>query len=243
MPEHATLALDPKPLLASERVLPILDSIIEMGNNVLRWITFPLSWRAIEGENTALTEFLRRCNQVFERRNVACESCSGSVGDALPDSEWFIHVEGLRELQNSTCYNCLKHYCYNCMDDENGGLLLKFCSICENEYCYECSSTVQCTYCDEDYCIECRSTEDCGGCGNKCCSECIESCGGSLTLTCNVKFCGGCAYESTEEEKCGKCGKLFCNECWDFHGCNNCHRGYCGNCRESDEAVFCKQCA
>ena len=236
--EHKSPVLDPKPLLSDDHVLPILDSIIDRHTNGLRSIVFPKSWRE-NSQNAVLNYFMRRCNQMFERRNITCTKCDELVEDSTT-LLWF-PIEGRNYgLQSYSCYNCVKHFCYNCMDDdENGGLLLKFCKICEQEYCYECSSTVTCMNCEEDYCKECRSMEDCGGCGDKCCSECIKNCGSLYRgHPCSLKFCGGCA---DEREKCHLCRLPFCTVC-SIVVCSSCNQGYCGSCRGSNKATCCDQC-
>ena len=86
--EHKSPVLDAEPLISCAQVLPILDSIIEIDNNVLWSIVFPKSWR--RERHRVLTEFMGRCNQMFERRNATCTHCDGLVGEhSLVERGWF----------------------------------------------------------------------------------------------------------------------------------------------------------
>ena len=137
--KHKSPVLYLPPQISCEHVLPILDSIIEREDNVLRSITFPESWR--REENVVLNEFMERCNQVFESRNVTCVKCSASVEDSNLRRErqglaWF-HIDGHGNcgVQNFTCYDCIKYFCFNCIEDEGTGrFFLLDCENCKKSY-------------------------------------------------------------------------------------------------------------
>lgn len=217
--EHKNPLIDPKPLLSCELVLPVLDNIIGRDENVLQHLTFPNSWR-YEG-NTVLNYFMRRCNEMFRRRNITCTQCDTSVEQH--HCAWFTLTGRRYGVQRFTCYNCMTHYCNDC-DDEDGKHILRYCDICEKYYCRACVSTEECVSCNECYCKECKSLEECGECNDKCCSKCIAKCGGaSVGLQCDVKVCKSCAGG----RRCNKCSILLCDFCWEFRG--GC--GHCGNCQ------------
>ena len=225
--EHKSPVLDSEPRLSRENVLPILGSIIERDDSALKHLTFPMSWREIEGRNTALREFMERCNQMFERRNVRCTKCDKSVDEDA--NMWFPLAGNFYGRQGFTCYTCTTHFCY-CCDDDGGKNIYGYCELCEKEYCRECGPIDMCDGCDRKFCKECKSMEECGDCANIYCEDCepMEKCGGSPEgRRCDEEICGGCV---NEDERCGKCDKPFCDSCWEVHRCNSCNRGYCGDC-------------
>ena len=104
----------------------------------------------------------------------------------------------------SPACSCMKHYCYNCMDDENGVNHLEHCDFCEKDHCRECVSIEECaTVCHNYYCKECKVIEECSECQVQYCVECepLQKCGGS----CNNKLCESCARGG----KCEKCSTFF----------------------------------
>lgn len=177
--------LDPEPLMSWDLVLPILDSIIGRDDNVMRSIVFPKSWRKVV--NPVLNEFMERCNQVFERRNITCPGCDRLVEETYHDP-WFPLERVYYGVQGYTCRNCLKHFCYDC-EDNNGKGLLRYCNHCEKDYCGECAQMEECGECNNDYCKNCKSIEKCSGCQRNYCKECksIENCG-----DCGYFHCGDC---------------------------------------------------
>ena len=242
--EHKSPILDPEPLLSCDHVLPILGSIIGRDDNIVKHLTFPKSWRH-EG-NTALTEFMGRCNEMFERRNITCTHCDGLVGEhGLVEWGWFPLEGQFYGQQSFTCFSCMKHYCHECNDGKGGfHFPMTNCKCCEKVYCLDCSSVESCKGCYKDHCKECKPVEECAGCGDKCCSECIENCVGSPGgCDGTLKFCYECASERGE---CDKCCKRFCDACWSHpnrHECEKCGRVYCGDCRESTDGASCENCA
>ena len=207
--EHKSPMPDAEPLLSCEHVLPILDSIIEREESVLHSITFPESWR--REENVVLNEFMRRCNEMFVRRNITCPTCDESVEEI--DVEWFLlHDPSQGDyygLQEYTCYNCLGHFCHGCEDEED----LNYCCNCKKHYCNECVSIEECVKCDKSYCKGCKFLEKCVECDEYYCKDCqsLVNCGGSqegrgLLPQCKKKFCEDCITDpnrlSGECEKC-----------------------------------------
>lgn len=188
--EHKSPILDADPLLSCEHLLPILDSIIERDDNVLRSITFPECWRR-GGRNSLLNEFMGRCDEVFQRRSITCTECDESVEEIGrvrglelgPD--WFTLQGAFYGLQNYTCYSCSKHFCYSCSDEGKG---LTFCGNCVKEYCHECAPVV----------------EECKSCHEYCCKGCMTKCVGSSAHghQCNKKFCESCAPSGKRCDVC-----------------------------------------
>ena len=240
--EHKSPEIYQTPL-SQENILTILDTIIERDDNVLRSIVFPKRWREQQRGNTALTAFMGRCNQMFDRRNIACAECDELFEDNPHWSgEWFPLEGGNRGIQRLTCYNCTKHFCYNCNDEglhHTGDILLDCCGTCEKSYCGECASMEKCRGCPKTFCKKCKSIEKCSDCDKSYCKRCssIKKCGGSSWgLNCNVKVCVNCSAG-----ECEKCWIPFCGDCHSSYSCSGCDRAYfCGNCCDSsDEEGFC----
>ena len=122
---------------------------------MLQSIVFPKMWREIEGNTglfypssvSSLISFMRRCNLMLEmrHRNTTCagSGCEAVVSETIWGRQWqpFIRDERKKRffrLQRHTCYDCLKHFCYGC-EDENGRDSLLLCEFCEKEYCIKCS--------------------------------------------------------------------------------------------------------
>ena len=225
--------LDVEPLLSC--VLPILDSIIERDDNVLRSIVFPKRWRRVG--NAVLTDFLGRCNQMFRSRNISCVKCDLNIISL----QWFPLRGKFYGLQKNTCYSCTKHFCYNCTVEENGGLHLKYCENCEKERCHECMPVEQCDVCESDYCKQCNPIEQCRECGDFSCGDCqiMGRCRGTIGgIRCSATFCERCT-----PSECAGCLKPFCDDCRDFHVCKKCGRFHCGDCSKSKRGTFCEHCA
>lgn len=168
---------------------------------MLREIVFLKSWRSY-----VMTDFMGRCNQMFERCDITCPKCSRPVEQTYPYS-WFPLEGEFYGLQSYTCYNCMKHFCHECTNEENGEDVLLYCKICEKEYCTECASMETCAECNDAYCNECKSMVECGECNNNFCSNCIAKCG---RFQCNENVCNSCA----DERSCNDCNILLCCACW-----------------------------
>ena len=155
-------------LISCYFVLRILDSIIGRDDCALRSIIFPKRWCSSRGGNIALNEFMWRCNQVFEARHITCPGCDRLVEDTSQLSwqlSWFPPSGVYYGSQNFTCYNCLRHFCYSC-DDENGKDLLRHCNHCKMDYCRQCEPIEKCVDCEHYYCRECKSMSKCAECGD-----------------------------------------------------------------------------
>ena len=178
---------------------------------------------------------------MFERRNITCTKCDESLVTA--DHSCFILQGEFYGLQYFTCYSCMKHFCYDC-EDEDGeeywGRVLRRCRICDKSYCRECSSMKECDYCQESYCKKCKGLEKCGECGDNYCGECepLIKCGGS-SFRCSEKKFDRCV---DEKRKCDLCSIPFCDACCDLHECFECRNAYCGKCRDADGATLCNRC-
>ena len=151
-------------------------------------IVFPKSWRDIGVGNTVLNDFMERCNQMFSGRNITCQECDNPVEDP-----WFrTHRGTLYGIHDYTCYSCLKHFCYEC-EDNNGTYLLQFCELCQKDYCGECEPILTCAMCAKTCCKKCLPMKTCGECGNYCCGR-DELCGSmSECRDCGIDY-GDCCH-------------------------------------------------
>ena len=75
--QHKSSLLDPEPSISEEEVIPILTSIINAEGNSMTHLQLPLIWRMTE--DTLLTNFLTRYNNVLARRRCNCKACDRSV--------------------------------------------------------------------------------------------------------------------------------------------------------------------
>ena len=146
-----------------------------------------------------LNEFMERCNQVFGRRNITCPGCDSLV-EVTEDQALFPLSGKFYGIQAFTCYTCLKHFCYNC-EDNNGKSILKNCDFCDRDYCRECAQMEECGECSRDFCKKCISIEKCSGC--------------HLTIQYTHNYCKECKSMT----KCGDCGNCYCGDCDVSHEC------------------------
>eukprot|EP00985_Skeletonema_marinoi_P013820 scaffold6904_cov140-Skeletonema_marinoi.AAC.2 len=231
---HKKLQLDPAPPLSCDLVLPILDSIISQENNSLKHLLFPYDWRE-EEVRLRLLEFLERYDGMLENSPTAC---CGTRLDGLIcyDDDWF-------GIQDWTCSECAKNYCYDCTDEDDSKQLY-FCFICGRNYCTSCAAMVACSGCDNSVCVDCIPHTACSNshCTNVVCNECLHKCG-----ECNKGWCFAC----DDCMSCEDCYKRCCGECSEtvgvngVHECCNCGSMLCNECRVGEckrNPLDCKEC-
>jgi len=169
--KHQSPRLSSRPPISRDFVLPILDSIIEREGCSLRHVQFPSVWSE-GGKSIQFEQFRIRYNEMLDNRGVGCAKCNTNLPPG--DLSWI----GERIVQNFTCYECLKHFCITCTNDD-GEDVLGHCHNCKKGYCTDCQKSKGCICCDFEYCVDCRDFTDCSGCDSVFCEECIAS--GSAT--------------------------------------------------------------
>eukprot|EP00984_Skeletonema_dohrnii_P008417 scaffold3090_cov75-Skeletonema_dohrnii-CCMP3373.AAC.1 len=128
--KHKSPNIRPEPSISREFVLPILDSIIEAEDCSLRHVQFPSAWSAWGMED--YEQILRRYNEMLVNHGISCLKCN--VNLPPEDESWGCIRYG---SQKYTCYECLKHYCEVCTDDDDG-YMLSYCRLCERRLCVDC---------------------------------------------------------------------------------------------------------
>ena len=211
--------ISPPPSISFTHVLPILDSIIQRGNNRLSHIQFPHISRDIvlgrSSDSTDFRHFVTRYNQMWKKRGVVgCAKCNADINacsdsNKLNSNRW-MHIFG---TQFNTCYSCMKHYCDDCSSkvlyDENGRVdsqMLAFCTHCHKYYCADCKRMERCQVgigCDKYVCSDCNFFEKCSGCHWKMCGDChSERREGSCN---NEAYCDFCEIGTPCSSICTPC--------------------------------------
>ncbi len=224
--------LHPDPSIARELVLPILDSIIDAAMGcaegcALKYVQFPYKWlrlmRRDRSTGPAFHDFLLLYNQMLENREtVRCLHCKHSIppnGD-----EWIgTSQDKFYGTHSFTCYQCTKHYCYDCNDREETRWFLRGCHRCEREYCKDCAWVYECW---KDNNLPCDHW-DC----EHCALECNE---------CNDRICWGCVGTEGDDGVCSYCDVAYCEDCNKVDGldgtkmvrfCSRCSKFCCNSCR------------
>ncbi len=215
---HSLPQLDPDPALSCDHVLPILHSIISQESNSIKHIMFPHSWQ--EPYSFRFHEFLERYDAMLEISTMAC--CGKRLDNGL--------ILFSEAIQDWTCSECTKYYCYKCTD-EDGIEILRFCQTCERNYCSSCAAMVQCSTCSDFVCVDCVPHIACPNstCSNELiyCKDCREECN-----ECKKSWCFGCM----DCVLCEVCSRACCRSCSDKEGVNGVHA--CGVC----EDYLCNDC-
>eukprot|EP00984_Skeletonema_dohrnii_P010728 scaffold4209_cov121-Skeletonema_dohrnii-CCMP3373.AAC.1 len=244
---HQLPQLDPAPQLSCGQVFPILESIINQERNSLKHLQFPHVWRDKKHYSYSYSYLDFRFLQFLERYDGMLENsltaCCGTRLD-LADGLIFFGDEDFG-VQDHTCSECIKNYCYKCTD-EYGNKLVHFCHTCERNYCTTCTAMVECSSCAEYVCVDCAPLNDCANpsCTNINCKGCRSEC-----EVCNKKWCHNC-------EDCPFCENCYevgcCFECSDKEGvngvywCDICESYSCDKCRVKQcqsGGNNCKECA
>ena len=201
--------LDPEPPISCDAVLPILDSIIASDRCAIKHLQFPYKWRRDRSTESEFHAFIEQYNEMREERDtISCSNCNQNL--PLDGRHWIGMQGGLHHtsfLHNYTCYQCTKHYCDGCTDDE-GGLILQYCELCQRDYCKGCEKFGFCELCENDFCEYCSKFVECNECHKNICSGCMEDDCYACSY-CDVAYCSSC----NKMELCEQCRKRCCNPC------------------------------
>jgi hypothetical protein len=240
--KHQIAKIDPEPPISCELVLPILNSIISQDGCSLIHLQFPKKWQRARGQQ--FEDFVTRYKQMLTNRGgVRCDyfPFGSECNNALPPqrSEWTNNGWVRREeewidtesdcCQRYTCYECLKHYCDECVD-EYGHSVLRLCTWCGRRHCDNCERIQICFECEEGKCVNCLETTNCDACEGLMCKNCYEN--AMKCSECSDRFCTN--NQCTDNCLLGcfnmDCGQIFCRNCWDGTRCDDCQRGFCSGC-------------
>ena len=219
---HQLPQLEPAPQLSCGQVFPVLESIISQERCSLKHVQFPHVWRDKKPYfDFQLIQFLERYDGMLENSLTAC--CGTRLDDGLicfGDEDYGV--------QDHTCSECTKNYCYKCTD-EDGNKLVHFCRTCERNYCTTCTAMVECIACVDFVCVDCAPLNDCSNpsCTELVCKDCRSECD-----VCNKKWC----YSCEDCPLCENCFKGCCFDCSDMEGANGVY--YCDIC----ETYSCDKC-
>ena len=186
-----------EPEISEADVIPILDSIISIDGNVLKFIMFPKKWR--DAKTNELTGFLIRYNRVLESRDPKCTKCNSCL---LREECLLMSSYGRDEdfgTQHHCCNMCLKNFCYDWADqheNDDAGPLNR-CDNCLKDYCHDCVQMGYCDKCKQLLCVGCRKVKSCDGCFDDFCDYCEE------------RIC----YHTWGATYCATCSQIKCDEC------------------------------
>jgi hypothetical protein len=233
-----------EPFLSKTIVMQVLESIVDSEQSSLKYIQFPKMWRDELFQSGQFDEFFSKYDQSGNRRNIRCAKCCNLCHEVLSSGS---RVPNTHASQDSTCYNCLQNFCYECAVDEDLAIpQLAACQGCEKEFCHNCVEMICCDTCVEEelgfqtknYCSwDCAKRFICNQCNNVLCGVwdgCgkIESCKG-----CNETACATCmsyircSYSSIQKPRCGEehCGQCYGKENCTVSKCGQCYLEYCVN--------------
>jgi len=161
--DHESPKLDPEPPISCAEVIPILDSIIQRGEECsLKHLVFPKVWRNERNTESDFHAFLTRYNGYLSSRGDICLECSCN----LHGGGRMLQMDGQYQYgtQNFTCYDCMNQYCDDCRVDESAYYIEGFCSKCERIYCADCKTVKYCHCCENDICVDCIDFKQCSQC-------------------------------------------------------------------------------
>eukprot|EP00984_Skeletonema_dohrnii_P025056 scaffold14195_cov155-Skeletonema_dohrnii-CCMP3373.AAC.3 len=135
--DHKSPRLDPEPLISCTHVLPILDSIIERGEDCsLKHLMLPNEWRKERNTESDFHAFLTRYNELLCSREGRCLECRCNLSNRNRDDLHMLNMSAedgkFYGTQKYTCYDCTKQYCEDCEDDGVGIVLTAL--ISENAF-------------------------------------------------------------------------------------------------------------
>eukprot|EP00984_Skeletonema_dohrnii_P007861 scaffold2901_cov91-Skeletonema_dohrnii-CCMP3373.AAC.5 len=208
--------LSSRPPISCKFVVPILDSIIEREGCSLRHLQFPSVWS--KGRFLEFEQFCGRYNEMMGRGGIInCAKCN----TRLPtESVNWIDDYGIDRSQNYTCYECLKHYCEVCTDDDDKDMLSYY--ICKDCIASD-SNCNKCYKCEEHFCErDCDNQiwASCDSCKKNCCRDCDEEdiwTHNEKNGTDAIQFCDDC-----DTCYCGKCRAYMCQEKRSHKNCAGC---------------------
>jgi len=211
--------LVPEPPISCELVLPVLDSIIAREGCTLKHLQFPYKWRQWRRRQAdpEFHAFIRRYNEMLNNRDtVSCLNCDVDLPE---DGYNWINIRDGSKLYGKnkhTCCQCLKHYCYNCPEEEDEKDCLRYCNSCQRDYCRDCVKIVKCGNCHGFACEHCFKDKECDNCKDMLCPECVRD----------------------DSHECSYCGVLYCNNCNVDDGAGVDQVNFCEEC----EKICCKPC-
>jgi len=249
VPQYESPIVEPIPAISEDAIVPILDSIVGTPGNSLKQIQLPKKFREEGGERSlALYEFLEMYARLLERRLATCSKCARVLNRNRGSERGWLHKNCNSPwygLQNYTCYQCTKHFCYSCADEDDNGDILRWCLNCEKEYCATCVLSFECVGCSANICNGCKALRNCARCGRACCKDCLYEC-----KACHRTGCGDCINYL----QCwGRyCQKAHCEDCFDDKDlnvslCTSCGACFCPDCLSAacieDWETACSGCA
>mmetsp|Transcript_3607 Transcript_3607/g.7595 ORF Transcript_3607/g.7595 Transcript_3607/m.7595 type:complete len:412 (-) Transcript_3607:80-1315(-) len=257
--DHESAKLDPEPPISCAEVLPILDSIIERGEDCsLEHLQFPNEWRKERNTESDFHAFLTRYNDYLSRQAVVCLKCRCNLpGDERTGDGHMLRMdENQYGTQNFTCYDCMKHYCYECQEEEKDDAycMSSMCDNCNKRYCLNCCREGHCTSCDHWYCLDCIDMTRCFQCEDNTCLNCVSEirCDNNDCVDDNI-WCYDCVESGNVTICCDGCDGIYCSDCSDSYVhaakyCNACDDFRCGECRvtkcmEGSDCTGCYQLA
>jgi len=179
-------------------------------------------------------QILRRYNEMLVNHGASCLKCNVKLPPE--NGSWGCSYGS----QKYTCYECLKHYCSRCTNDDHEEML-SYCSVCEKNLCVDCQKKKRCNCCGSDFCVDCTDFTGCSRCGGIC-KECI----GKKCCLCEDLFCEDCEDEIWT--RCDTCEKALCRDCLEgsnWPKCDECWDDFCDDCNEkkgTDAIRFCDDC-
>ena len=178
--DHESPELSPIPPMSCTEVLSILDSIIDMGEECsLKLLILTKEWRKRDTESEVHV-FLARYNELLCSRVVPCLKCGNNIRNlnhSMPQVNLKVGRGYEYGAQLVTCYDCMKHYCFNCVEEEDGEYIYclgTLCGFCNRRYCFHCSRERPCTSCEKKFCVDCMDMNQCAQCGKSVCLNCIS---------------------------------------------------------------------
>ena len=205
------------PPISSDEVLPILDSIIASDGCSLKHLQFPCRWRRnIDIYSDFHAFIVRYCVMRGSRDTMKCLYCKKDIppvgGHWIGRDDEALDETSIKDdygLHNYHCYQCTKHYCYDC-----DGPDLSCCDNCQRDYCKDCVEVYECGKCDDLACEHC--SKKCNNCHQTICSECIENDRVYFCAYCGGSHCVDCNNQGNNENPirfCKQCSKYGCNSC------------------------------
>ena len=238
--------LSPAPPISRTDVLPILDSIIERGEECsLQLLISPKEWRKERDTESEFHAFVGRYNALLRSRVAPCLKCHRDLSEynnslVITDTSEYDYG-----AQDGTCYDCMKHYCRDCVENGYEKCISSLCGICNRRYCWNCCGERECTSCDTWFCEDCMDMNYCDSCQESSCENCIseKECHND---GCHWKtLCVPCAEYGSGLIPCEKCDTAYCIHCYESNSdsvysidyCGDCGKKLCGECR----LISCKE--
>jgi hypothetical protein len=212
---HENPRLEVETMISEAAVIPILDSIIERGEeSTLRYVQFAQKWESQEN-----SEFIwARFRQLIINRNGLCSHCQNQA------------------TEFECCYQCLQLHLYCSFvcrirsSNQSPENIIDWCNHCEKYLCKTCIPEWQRCNCDQLICGGCA--QQCPRCNDWCCPRCIDI----QCEICNQQVCWDCDWGPTI--RCEICNQIACGHCIsETSEC--CNRDLCNRCSSLRECCYC----